>query len=103
MRLVTVHWLVLDRVALASILELERFAMSSYLDEMAECAKEARSGIPPGKFRVLLVDRWDGTGGEVGIADTLEAATAWAKRLHNPANMQTAYVYNDSGECVFSA
>ena len=94
--------MVLDRVAEASILELKRFeTMShSYLDETAECAERARSNILTGKFRVVLVDRFDGTGGEVGRADTFEAATAWAKRLADPKNMQAAYVYDERGNCL---
>jgi len=71
-----------------------------YQDEMAERAREARAGIPAGRFRVVVVDRFSEESAIVGHANTLEAATTWAKRLHKPQNMQVAYVYDSDGNLV---
>jgi hypothetical protein len=76
--------------------------MTDFIKEMVECAKEARTNVPAGKFRICVIDKFDYTGGEVALADTIEAAIAYAQKLVDPANMQGATVYNDKGECVWS-
>jgi len=77
--------------------------MTDFVKEMSECRETASTGVPKGKFRICVVDKWDYTGGEVALADSLEAAIEYAKRLVDPANMQGATVYDDKGSCVFSA
>ena len=77
--------------------------MTDFVKEMADCAEAARTNVPAGKYRVCVIDRFDGGGGEVALAETLEAAIEYAKRLVDPTKMQGATVYDDKGECVFSA
>jgi len=53
---------------------------------------------PPGKFRLVCVDTFDGGDWVQGDFDTIEAAMAEAKK-HN-TEMMRIYVYDDTGRCL---
>jgi len=69
------------------------------LEHMRAEAERVRSNIPPGKFRVVLCDRFDEESTIVGHADTLQAAIDWADSLAG-GEMQCVYVYNSEGQFV---
>jgi len=73
------------------------------VEKMIAESQRVRSGIPKGKFRVVLCDRFSEESAIIGHTDTLEDAAKWADGLNKPENMEVAYVFDDGGSCVYEA
>jgi hypothetical protein len=58
---------------------------------------------PPGKFKVIGVDTFDGTEWEAETFDRHDLAMAYAKNKTAGKQMLMYYVYNDTGRCVGEA
>lgn len=53
---------------------------------------------PPGKFRVIGVDTFDGEDWVVGVFDTLEIAIAYMDKATSGVQMLKLHVYDDKGD-----
>ena len=58
---------------------------------------------PPGKFRVIGVDTFDGGDWKEGDLDTLELAQAFIKKETEGKQMLKMHIYDDQGNNVGSA